>query len=226
MVPKGLLTYYSSFFDRALNGQWEESSNGEVILQDASAESFELVVQWMYTSNAVLPPAEPRPSAIPTKTASEEEKVIDPFYLGHEGTHFDASENVPRANSGTKSDATIDGPRVIAAYLGFFILADRIDLLGPFNTIISRMDSTLALSEHALQPEHIRAAAQLPRGHPVRKLFAQACTLSYMADINNRLPNNKFRFRKELADIESFASDLLQEFDYHQRLRQNPRLLR
>jgi hypothetical protein len=52
---KRLLCHCSTFFNGAFNGHFIEAETQELTLA-CSTESFELVIQWMYTAHAVLPP--------------------------------------------------------------------------------------------------------------------------------------------------------------------------
>jgi hypothetical protein len=117
------------------------------------------------------------------------------------------------ASSTDDVDIESEGSRNITRYLDFFKLAVEIDLLGPFDKIIDRVRAILVLSERCLLSEHIRSAADLPIGHTIRKFFAQACLKSYVIDINSYHPGKEFRFMAELDGIESFAADLLYEFN-------------
>jgi hypothetical protein len=57
------------------------------------------------------------------------------------------------------------------------MFADRIFFMGPFDSVLQGIQSLLS-SRTALLPEHIRTAAQLPYGHPLRNLIAQVCVKS------------------------------------------------
>lgn len=91
-------------------------------------------------------------------------------------------------------------------------LAERIELLGPFDNVVSSMEEILMSDRSALRPEHIRSAAELPSGHAVRALFAAACVKPYLhhvspkADFHDSL---EFKLQKELDEIDSFAADLV-----------------
>jgi hypothetical protein len=52
---KRLLCHCSTFFNGAFNGHFIEGETQELTLA-CSTESFDLVIQWMYTAHAVLPP--------------------------------------------------------------------------------------------------------------------------------------------------------------------------
>jgi hypothetical protein len=53
-LPKELLCYNSSFFDRSLNGNFKEATEQKMKI-DASIGAFKLVVKWIYTRNIVFP---------------------------------------------------------------------------------------------------------------------------------------------------------------------------
>jgi len=60
----------------------------------------------------------------------------------------------------------------ITSLLRFLALADQIDLLGPFDSIIASIKAVLLLDHENLLPEHVRAGVLLPQNYPVRKFFA------------------------------------------------------
>lgn len=49
LVHKGVVSFYSGFFDKAFNGKFEEGKEGVVSLQDEHAEIVGPFVRWMYT---------------------------------------------------------------------------------------------------------------------------------------------------------------------------------
>jgi hypothetical protein len=94
--------------------------------------------------------------------------------------------------------------------LAFVRLADRLDLVGPFDSVISSMKSLLVKHRELLMPMHVRDAVELPREHAVRSLFADACVKEYTKAL--RSSKEVFKFHMELKEIDSFASDLLRSF--------------
>jgi hypothetical protein len=106
------------------------------------------------------------------------------------------------------------------------MFADYIDLMGTFDSVLQGIRSLLS-SRTALLPEHIRTAAQLPYGHPLRNLIAQACVKSYAwsLQLGGRNGGNKrrFRFQEELDTLEGFAADLVRAFT--SSIRGNPRFI-
>lgn len=48
-VHKGLLCYYSGYFDKALNGRFKESKQASVKLPTEDVETFQLFIGWIYT---------------------------------------------------------------------------------------------------------------------------------------------------------------------------------
>jgi hypothetical protein len=100
-------------------------------------------------------------------------------------------------------------------YIDFIRFADYIDLVGPFDSVLQGIRSLLS-SRTALLPEHIQTTVQLPHGHPLRSLIAQACVKSYAwsLQLGGRNGGNKrrFRFQEELDTLEGFASDLVRAF--------------
>jgi hypothetical protein len=83
----------------------------------------------------------------------------------------------------------------ISSLLQFFILADQIDLLGPFDSVLDSMKSILVVNYKALLLEHIRVAVLLPQNHTIRKLFAQSCVWGYVFYIHPRLTSNHDYYR-------------------------------
>lgn len=48
-VHKGVLCFYSGYFDGALNGEFEEARKGAVLLDTEDVDVFECFVLWLYT---------------------------------------------------------------------------------------------------------------------------------------------------------------------------------
>ena len=100
----------------------------------------------------------------------------------------------------------------ITRFLDFLILADRIDLLGPLDTVLHQVKMALRASYLVLQPAHVRKAIRfLPSGHALRKLFAESCAQAYLSH-TQPAGENRFRewhFENEVDNVEGFASDLL-----------------
>jgi hypothetical protein len=62
----------------------------------------------------------------------------------------------------------------------------------------------------ALSGGHIREVVELPRGHALRKHFAEACVRPYLKNLKEPTP---FKFQPEVDDLEAFASDLHKALD-------------
>ena len=112
-------------------------------------------------------------------------------------------------------------------YIDFFIFVNYIQLMGRFDSVLQGIQSLLS-SRTALLPEHIRTTVQLPCGHPLRSLIAQACVKSYVWSLQlsgrNRGRNRRrFKFQEELDTLEGFASDLVRAFT--SSIRGNPRFI-
>ncbi len=139
-LPKELLCYNSSFFDRSLNGKFREATEQKVGI-DASIDAFKLVVKWIYTCNIVFSSALSSPS------------------------------------------------QIISRLLEFLLLADFLQLLGPFDTIANEIKRILCetrTSRNFLTSGHIRQVMQLPPGHVARQVVIQACVKLYMDSIYNK----------------------------------------
>lgn len=91
-----------------------------------------------------------------------------------------------------------------------FKLADRLDLLGPFDCVVRMMRKVILDNRNSLDPLHIRNAAELPRGNAIRLLFADACVGGYARSIKDSF--DKFNFSLELDGVDAFASVLLKSF--------------
>ncbi|KAH9221525.1 hypothetical protein DL95DRAFT_474020 [Leptodontidium sp. 2 PMI_412] len=248
-VPKDLLCYNSSFFNSAFNGSFKEGEEKKMDFQDCSAETFQLAVQWIYFSQINVParqviaqdsstiasnnssqyisqnssllvnctasevntstPAQSRQSSVATteldanlRTWAEEENIEIKFY----------------PDFGTNEKA-----QIISRLLAFLKLADKIDLIGPFDSVVASIKQAIHTSPNrrGLLPGHIRLAAELSLTHPVRRLFADACFREFVQDM---IPHDKatkpFRFDKELNDLDSFSSDLLRSYRKSERKRQ------
>jgi hypothetical protein len=97
----------------------------------------------------------------------------------------------------------------------FHRLADQLDLLGPFDTIITNIRDLILENRMSLYPEHIRSAAEMPAGHEIRTLLAKACVKPYIHDSNKYRPvagRLEFKMAKEVAELDGFAADLFREY--------------
>jgi hypothetical protein len=54
ILPKNRLEHHSRYFKALFSGGFKESKDFTVELDDANAESFKVLVQWMYTKTAVM----------------------------------------------------------------------------------------------------------------------------------------------------------------------------
>ena len=122
-------------------------------------------------------------------------------------------------------------PERLSLLVDFLKFADEIDLLGPFESILTSAEEILKSSDTALQPEHLRSVTELPSGHALRKLIARSCVKAYIQDsIPGKVEGYEkaetpFRFKKEMAELEGFAADLFREFDSIFRTRVRPKRL-
>lgn len=225
LLPRGLLCYNSDFFDRALNGYYTEATQDYILLPRCSAETFELVIQWLYHAKIILPTYKEYPrvrerTAISKGIQKSDAKpglITTPV---HEDVSDDSDDELgcveisPQQVIETLPQHTIDTKaHDIARLLSFLKLADRIMLLGSFNEVIGAIKALLLESRSSLQPEHIRSATELPAGHGVRKLFAQASVRDYLASRFSGTKKGYFKFEKELEEVEGFAADLFKEYD-------------
>lgn len=107
----------------------------------------------------------------------------------------------------------------VTEYIAFLKLADEIDLLGPFDIIVSAIKSAFKSQPLSLLGSHVCAVAEFPQSHPLRKLIAHTCVRDYIADTMAEIDpqgiqkqKSMFRFIKELEVFESFSSDLFREY--------------
>lgn len=188
-----------------------------------SISTFELVIQFLYTSKVTLPTAtvclvgldessyvseESEPST-PTATSGPQSATS----VGT-STHKDRPKATPASR---KTDIDRES-HAITIRVAFLRYADEISLVGAFSAMISDIREVISNRPSALKPEHIRDAFNLPSGHTLRELFVQACTAEYLKGplAKNMFMctarNYGFRFYEELADIDSFAAEVFREY--------------
>ncbi|KUJ22424.1 uncharacterized protein LY89DRAFT_777542 [Mollisia scopiformis] len=215
LLPRGLLNYNSEFFDRALNGYYKEATQDFILLPGCSIESFMLVTRWIYHAQIVLPRFE-----ITSKSSQTSNNAREPQIRDINDEEFVDSDEDPAWLESHARDSVETRPRPpdtnaqkISRLLAFLKLADRIMLLGPFDSVLMAIKELILSDRNCLEAEHVRSAAELPAGHGARKLFAQACLRDYITSIFPKSDKDTFRFAKELEELESFSSDLFQEFN-------------
>lgn len=185
-LPKALLCYNSPFFDRAFNGAFKEAGEQSLSLTSCSIETFKVLVQWLYTSQIVLDEDE------------TEQEPVDVSSLDDEGILREAFDSMTRKETSE-----------ISRLLDFLRLADEIQLLGPFDSIVNKIKTTIISEESSLKAHHIRTASNLPIGHSARKLLAQACVVDYAKYC---FLGHEFGSHTVMNELEGFAADLLKEF--------------
>ncbi|KAK2628225.1 hypothetical protein QTJ16_002871 [Diplocarpon rosae] len=223
-LPKALLCYSSRFFEAAFKGEYEEGGEQRMDLAACSSDTFGLAVQWMYQSQVVVPTrhhaahaAAPAASdagiSSPAQSRQSSENSEDVDLRWVEEEKLDLEMYPGFAKNG--------GAQTISRLLSFLKLADRIELLGPFDSILATIKSTLATFgffaprigyiRTALMPGHIRVAAEMPGSHPIRKLFANACFREFIQDMFSSVqpPPRPFRFDREVKELDSFGTEML-----------------
>jgi hypothetical protein len=91
----------------------------------------------------------------------------------------------------------------ITTYLAFLVLCDKLLLRENCNKeIAGKIWSCLFSCSDRLQAEHLRNAAELPSGHAVRKLFAEATVKDFVLA---RKRGEPFRFETELKEVEGLC---------------------
>ena len=74
-LPKGLLCYQSTFFDKPFNGKFKEAKEQKLTLTDCSSETFQFVVQWIFSTQVVLP-THHRTNSLPNSNAEGISKLL------------------------------------------------------------------------------------------------------------------------------------------------------
>lgn len=109
-----------------------------------------------------------------------------------------------------KSNSSYPYKDEITEYIKFFTLADRLDLPGPFTAEIESVRDILNKDRGCFTGDHVRAASNLPRHHPLRQLLAEACVSDFFGKLRDGA--KYFRFQAELNELEGFGTDLLLAF--------------
>ncbi|KAH6675539.1 hypothetical protein B0J14DRAFT_586710 [Halenospora varia] len=116
-----------------------------------------------------------------------------------------------------------DSVETVTQLLDFAVLTDVLLIPNAHTAIGERLTSLLkpftngnANTRLPLHTEHLANALGLPEGHPIRVLIVQACVFMYLRSIH-RL--QKFKFEKELREIDGFAADMFCEVDKVMRLK-------
>lgn len=194
-LPKALLCYNSRSFDRAFNGGFKETTEQKLSMTDCSIHTFKLVVQWMYTSQIIL---------------DEDYDIID--------TPRESIQDVAAGEALPMDDRhsleTHRSSQHISRLLNFLKVTDRIELLGPFTSVVQMIKGRIIAHRSSLTCEHVRAAVELPQGHAVRELFAQACVRDYSRWFFYKSQSNRpvLGCETEVNELEGFAADLLKAF--------------
>lgn len=96
----------------------------------------------------------------------------------------------------------------ITRLLDFLVVADQIQLLGPFDNITEMIKQSIVADRSSLVAAHIRTAASLQKHHGTRKLFAKACAKDYLQGLYRP---RQMKFSAELDELDGFAADVLRE---------------
>lgn len=242
-LSKELLRYNSTYFGLVLKSESKEGEEQKLInvtLPDCSPETFELAVQWMYQGQINVPTRQPNANCIAncnvtgdandvginTPTDSRQSSVVsedvEMKWVDEEKLDLEFYPGL----------ATNGKAQTVSRLLAFFKLAEKIGLLGPFDAPIATIRNTLIRSSTssrasgmmcrtALLPGHIRLAAELPTGHQLRQLIADACFREFVQDMYSTThpPSKPFRFDKELKELDGFSSDMLRSFRQSSRKR-------
>ncbi|CAG8951286.1 hypothetical protein HYFRA_00008035 [Hymenoscyphus fraxineus] len=98
---------------------------------------------------------------------------------------------------------------VVKEYIGFFVLADRLGIPGPFTVDMQSLTSTLRRGGYTVSKENMRQGTNLPKNHPVRQLLADSCIGEYVYSLTEGLG---FRLEEELEELDGFGYDILMAF--------------
>ncbi|KAL2065053.1 hypothetical protein VTL71DRAFT_4193 [Oculimacula yallundae] len=241
MLSQPLLSYYTSFFDEDLKSPIKEGEIRQLVFDGCSSETFQLVHQWIYSSQINIPTRQSAVQDVPincsqnSTNSSTKAKTRATTSEAHEDTPA-SSRQSSAIPTDTDADAafltwaqeedvkiellpgieTNENAQSVSRLLAFLKLAHDIELLGPFSSVVEEIRATITSFRSALLPGHIRVAAVFSSGHPVRTLIAEACTRAFASYSFPRLVDGKkaatFRFEKELDELDGFAADLIREY--------------
>ncbi|KAG4425776.1 hypothetical protein IFR04_000983 [Cadophora malorum] len=237
IVPKDLLCYNSSYFNSAFNGRFKEGEEQKLHFHDCSADTFQMAVQWIYFSQIKVPTCQVSVQEAPataklnmsqngtqTSCTAKQAKPTTPSQSRQSSVASNEIDTNLRAWAMDENldiqfypdFAANDKAQTVSRLLAFLKLADKIDLIGPFDSVIASIKQVISSSpgRRALMPGHIRLAAELSPTHPIRKLFADACFREFVQDLipGTNVQGKPFRFDKELSEFDSFSSDLLRSY--------------
>lgn len=239
------MCYSSPIFDAAFNDNFKEGKEQSLTLTDCSPETFSLVVQWMYQSLIVLPIPKANPPAnstvgnttdggpdtskeagilkAPNEACTQVQAESPQSSIAPEDLNLRWAQEEKLKLKFYPNFARYPAAQTISRLLAFLRVADKIDLIGPFDSVIATMkdvlrDSTIAgrwgVARTALMSGHVRLAAEMPLSHPVRKLIADTCFREFVQDLFSPVqpPAKMFRFDRELRELDGFAADMLRKF--------------
>ena len=222
VVPKSLLCQNSKFFDRAFNGKFKEAAEGIIRLPEDTVLAFQMMLQWIYTGNIVVPtgwnPSETTATYLDFfKLADkidllgslssmfqkfrEHLSAVAGFHTGSDCTEK-CTQNENRAGvSCTCAQREWGGGWASSNPPSHSINCNivRHNCLSPE----THMDP---LRHDMITSENIHVAFELRPDHEARQIIAQACVIPYM--LSSTL-NYAFRFNKELDSVDGFCSALL-----------------
>ncbi|CAG8980922.1 hypothetical protein HYALB_00003781 [Hymenoscyphus albidus] len=98
---------------------------------------------------------------------------------------------------------------VVKEYIGFFVLADRLGLPGPFTVDMQSLTSTVSRGRYTVSKENMRQGTNLPKNHSVRQLLADSCIGEYIDSVTE---DTNFRLGEELEELDGFGYDILMAF--------------
>ena len=122
------------------------------------------------------------------------EKVVQRIYTGN-------------VVCGTSSYGTASKAMEIKAYLEFFTLADKIDLLGPFAPVTETVKDVLISHPNVLEISHLKASFDLRPGLIARRLLAEACFEPFLS--NDMGPSSDWKLKEAIDWVGGFSAELL-----------------
>ena len=182
-----------------------------VALEGHSAEAFQLVVQWMYQGRISLPIVaneDQSQRTVDHVAGSNAENGTGPSGQSTQSTKVpdDKTQNAKIKRNPVKTASAL-----IDRYLNFFVLADYISLLGPFNSVETSITKIVLHTRTALTCDHIRTAMALPSNHPIRTLFINATVKPYIEHILLARKTH-FKYQQVVDEFDDYAADLMREF--------------
>jgi hypothetical protein len=215
-IAKGLLCHSSKFFDRALNGSFKEAVEQKISLEEDTVEAFQMLVQYIFTGNAVL--------SYGLDLSEQVGTILDFLKLADKigllGSLTSVTDNLrdilsnSRCRLPTRASCQQNSPwgQPWSPCRGHTNNGPG-GWYGPLRYCTDNNSKTDfdPLRDNVLKSQHLHAAFELPPGHDARTIIVEACVTSYLLSSPDEWrPPPPFKFQQELDTIEGFSSELLQ----------------